>query len=184
MIQNNFYVLSGAMGAGKTAVLSRLRDMGIPCVAEPAREILAEPRRNKEMGVPEKNAELFCMLMLSRSIHNYSENRAVEKTVVFDRGIPDMVAYAKLFTLDETSYAIAAREFRYNPTVFYLPPWEEIYTNDSERKMSFEDAKAFGATVRSIYERLGYHILEVPRISLGERVQFLIDRIASRGGII
>ena len=116
--------------------------------------------------------------MLSRSIHNYYENRAMEKAVVFDRGIPDMIAYARLFQLDETSYANAAKEFRYNPTVFYLPAWEEIYTNDSERKMSFEDAKAFGTVVRSIYEELGYRSLEVPRFSLEERVKFIFARIA------
>ena len=179
MTKVNFYILSGAMGAGKSAVLSRLRDLGIPCVPEPAREILAEQRLIQAMGVPEKNADLFSMLMLSRSIHNYYENRAMATAVVFDRGIPDMIAYARLFKLDETSYTNAAQEFRYNPTVFYLPAWEEIYTNDSERKMSFEDAKAFGAVVKSIYEELGYLILEVPRFSLEERVQFILARIAN-----
>ncbi len=179
MTKVNFYILSGAMGAGKSAVLSKLRALGIPCVPEPAREILAEQRLIQAMGVPEKNTDLFSMLMLSRSIHNYYENRAMEKAVVFDRGIPDMIAYARLFKLDETSYANAAKEFRYNPTVFYLPAWEEIYTNDLERKMSFEDAKAFGVVVRSIYEELGYRILEVSRFSLEERVQFILARIAN-----
>jgi predicted ATPase len=89
MTKNNFYVLSGAMGGGKSAVLSRLRDFGIHCVPEPAREILAEQRIIKAMGVPEKNADLFSMLMLSRSIHDYYENSSVEESVVFDRGIPD-----------------------------------------------------------------------------------------------
>jgi predicted ATPase len=175
MTRTNFYVLSGAMGGGKSTVLSRLRDFGIHCVPEPAREILAEQRLIKSIGVPEKNADLFGMLMLSRSIHNYLENSAAEESVVFDRGIPDMIAYARLFGLDETSYANAAQEFRYNPRVFYFPAWEEIYTNDSERRMSFEDAEAFGTLVRTIYEKFGYQILEVPRFSLEERVQFILD---------
>ena len=94
------------------------------------------------------------------------------------RGIPDMLAYARLFELDEIPYTNAAREFRYHLTVLFLPAWEEIYTTDSERKMSFRDAEAFGAVVRSIYENLGYQIIEVPRISLEERVQFILERIA------
>ena len=179
MTKTNFYILSGAMGGGKSTVLSRLRDVGIRCVPEPAREILAEQRLIKAMGVPEKNADLFSMLMLSRSIHNYYENSTVEEAVVFDRGIPDMIAYARLFMLDETSYANAAQEFRYNSTVFYLPAWEEIYTYDSERKMSFEQAQDFGSVVRSIYEKFGYRILEVPRFSLEERVRFILDKIAN-----
>jgi predicted ATPase len=180
MTKINFYVLSGAMGGGKSTVLSRLRDFGIHCVSEPAREILAEQRLIKAMGVPEKNADLFCMLMLSRSIHNYYEHSSVEESVVFDRGIPDMVAYASLFRLDETSYFNAAKEFRYNTTVFYFPAWEEIYTNDAERKMSFEDAKEFGTVVRSIYDNFGYRILEVPQFSLEERVKFILDRISNQ----
>jgi predicted ATPase len=175
MTRTNFYVLSGAMGGGKSAVLSRLRDSGIHCVPEPAREILAEQRLIQATGVPEKNADLFGMLMLSRSIHNYLENSPAEQSVIFDRGIPDMVAYARLFGLDGTSYANAAEEFRYNPRVFYFPAWGEIYTNDSERKMSFEEAEAFGTLVRSIHEKFGYQILEVPRFSLEERVQFVLD---------
>ena len=161
-------------------VLSRLSALGIPCVPEPAREILAEQRRIHARGVPEKDPDLFSMLMLSRAIHNYQENSAMEQPVVFDRGIPDMVAYARLFELDETPYRNAAQEFRYHRTVFYFPPWEEIYTTDSERKMSFEDAKAFGVVVRSIYETFGYRMLEVPRFSLEERVQFIRQRIAGQ----
>jgi predicted ATPase len=154
--------------------------LGIPCVPEPAREILAEQRRIHARGVPEKDTDLFSILMLSHAIHNYQENSALEQPVVFDRGIPDMVAYARLFRLDETPYGNAAQEFRYNPTAFYFPPWQEIYTNDSERKMSFEEAKAFGVVVRSIYEAFGYRILEVPHFSLEERVQFIRDQIADR----
>ena len=158
-------------------VLSRLSALGIPCIPEPAREILAEQRRINARGVPEKDPDLFSMLMLSRAIHSYQQNSALEEPVVFDRGIPDMVAYARLFRLDETPYGNAAQEFRYHRTVFYFPPWEEIYTTDSERKMGFEDAKAFGVMVRSIYETFEYRMLEVPRFSLEERVQFIRERI-------
>jgi predicted ATPase len=177
MTSFNFYILSGAMGAGKSAILSKLKDIGIFWVPEPAREILAEQRLIQGMGVPEKNASLFSALMLSRSIYNYYECSSRQETVVFDRGIPDMVAYARLFRLDEASYANAAKEFRYNATVFFLPAWEAIYTNDAERKMSFEEAQAFGSAVRTIYQELGYRILEVPRFSLDERVDFILDRI-------
>lgn len=177
MSKMNFYVLSGAMGAGKSATLSRLTELGMLCVPEPAREILAEQRSIKGRGVPEKSPDMFTMLMLSRSIHDYSIHRPEAETVIFDRAIPDMIAYARLFRLDETPYVNAAQEFRYNPNVFYFPAWEKIYRNDSERKMSFDDASAFGSVVRSIYEGCGYHILDVPRLTVEERVQFILNCI-------
>ena len=180
MIKINYWVLSGAMGGGKSAVLSRLKDLGGATVPEPAREILAEQRLIQAKGVPERNVDLFTMLMLSRSIHNYYEHLSGEEAVIFDRGIPDMIAYARLFRLDETSYENAAKEFRYNPMVFHFPAWEQIYTTDSERKMSFEAAKTFGDDVRSIYEKLSYRILEVPCFSAEERVQFIWHRISNK----
>jgi predicted ATPase len=82
--------------------------------------------------------------------------------------------------LDETSYSNAAEEFRYNTMVFCFPAWEKIYTNDAERKMSFEKAKEFETVVRSIYENFGYRILEVPRCSLEERVKFILDRVSNQ----
>lgn len=175
----NFYVLSGAMGGGKSTILARLSACGLACVPEPARAILAEQRLIKAQGVPEQNAGLFSMLMLARAIHNYTEKSSRETPVVFDRGMPDMIAYARLFQLDETPYANAAQAFRYNPTVFYFPAWAAIYTTDTERKMSFAAAQDFGAVVRSIYEQHGYRILAVPRCSPEERVNFICASIAN-----
>jgi predicted ATPase len=93
-----------------------------------------------------------------------------------------MIAYARLFQLDETPYTNAAREFRYNPNVFYFPAWESIYTTDSERKMSFEDASAFGSVVSSIYAGCGYHLLDVPRLTVDERAQFILNCIKTHKG--
>ncbi|MCB9134822.1 MAG: AAA family ATPase [Anaerolineales bacterium] len=177
MIKPNFYILSGAMGGGKSTILSALKARGHHCIPEPAREILAEQRLIQGVGVPEKNPDMFCSLMLSRAMHNYSQNLSTAGNVIFDRSIPDMLVYARLFSLDETPYTHAAHEFRTHPTVFFFPAWQEIYTNDSERKMSFEQARAFGDTVRAIYEKFGYRILEVPRFSIEERVQFILDKL-------
>src|SRR5262249_27535857 len=70
--------------------------------------------------------------------------------VVFDRGLPDMMAYAALFSLDSKSFYRAADQNRYNPRAFFFDGWEEIYTNDSERKISFEGARIFGESVQLI----------------------------------
>jgi predicted ATPase len=72
---------------------------------------------------------------------------------------------------------LAASGVHYNPTVFYFAGWQEIYTNDEERKISFAGAQAFGIDVKSIYEGLGYQMLEVPRLSIEERVKFNLERI-------
>lgn len=171
-------VLTGAMGGGKTAVLEALKSRGVSCVPEPARIILAQQRAIGGRGVPETDAGLFTMLMLSRALQ---DGEAPDRDArVFDRGVPDMVAYAELFGLDTGPYWRAAERYRYGKTVLYFPPWEAIYTNDDERKIPFEGARDFGLAVRRVYETLGYQVIDVPLVSLGERVEFVLNAVKAR----
>jgi len=177
LIKTNYFVLTGAMGSGKSTLIREIKKAGIKCVAEPAREILAEQRAIESDGVPEQNSELFCKLMLSRALQNYSQGMNGSEVQVFDRGIPDMIAYAELFSIDPTSFYRASDQNRYNPRVFFFEGWPEIYTNDSERKISFEGARMFGESVRSIYQKLGYQLLNVPFQSIEERTNFILERL-------
>ena len=61
------FILTGAPGSGKTAVLNRLRDQ-FTCVDEPAREILAEQRSTGGRGTWDQDPSLFVHLLLQRSI--------------------------------------------------------------------------------------------------------------------
>ena len=88
-----------------------------------------------------------------------------------------MVAYAELFAIDSTSFYKAAELYQYNPSAFFFDGWEEIYTNDAERKISFEGASRFGESVRLIYQKLGYQILNVPFQSIEERTNFILERL-------
>jgi predicted ATPase len=177
MTKTNYFVLTGAMGGGKSSLLREISKAGIRCVSEPAREILTEQRSIESDGVPEQNPELFCKLMLSRSLQNYNQALNALDVQVFDRGIPDMIAYAELFSIDSTSFHKASDLYRYNPRVFFFDGWEEIYTNDAERKIGFEGARMFGASVRLIYQKLGYQIVKVPFLSIEERTNFILERI-------
>jgi predicted ATPase len=165
------------MGGGKSTLLREIRKAGIRCVSEPAREILAEQRSIASEGVSEHNPELFCKLMLSRSLQNYNQRMNASEVQVFDRGIPDMIAYAELCSIASTSFYKASDQYRYNLRVFFFAGWEEIYTTDSERKMSFEGARMFGERVRLIYQKLGYQIVNVPFQSIEERTNFILERL-------
>ncbi len=169
----NGYVLTGAPGGGKTAILRELAGMGFAVVAEPAREVLAEQRAAGGNGVPERNPGLFCELMLAKAVAQFRGIPRGDRPVFFDRGIPDMIGYARLFGVPESAAWRAAREYRYNALVFVTPSWEEIYGPDDERKMSFEAARDFGEELRSIYAVLGYSLIEVPHGSLRERAEFV-----------
>jgi len=177
MRKENYYVLTGAMGAGKSTVLKALRNLGITCIDEPAREILAEQRSIDGNGVPEKDSQLFTELLLSRSIYQYKQNQDKNDVVIFDRGLPDNIGYAQLFGLNTNAPLNAGKHYQYNNMVLFLPAWEAIYVNDDERKMTYEAAKQFGDNVKNIYQQLGYKVIDVPLVSPLLRAKFIIDMI-------
>ena len=101
--------------------------------------------------------------------------------VFFDRGIPDLIGYFELFGLDASDAAAAAAEHRYHDLVFVLPSWPEIYVTDSERRMTFEAAAAFGDRVRRIYVELGYSVVDVPCNTIVARTRFILDTLGLVG---
>lgn len=165
------------MGAGKSTVLNKIREKGYSCVEEPAREILKEQRRVNGEGVPEKNPKEFNDLMLQRMIRQYNFNSDKNEIIIFDRGIPDIIGYSELLNSENETPVTASKEFRYNKHVFVFKGWKDIYATDDERKMSFELAINFGKNILKIYQSLGYETLDVPFVSVGERVSFITEAI-------
>lgn len=166
------YVLTGAPGAGKTAILEHL-GADVRCVGEPAREILAEQRASGGGGTPDQDPSLFVDLLLRRSIAKHEAAREGEGPVLFDRGVPDCVAYASYLGVDPTASRRACAAHRYHREVLILEPWEAIYTTDDERTMTFADTLAFHDAVRAAYAEATYALVEVPRGSVGDRAAFV-----------
>lgn len=179
MRATDLYIVTGAPGSGKTAILDHVGG-GIRCVDEAAREILAEQRLVDGMGTPDRDARLFLDLLLHRSIDKHVAAQPWEGSVVFDRGIPDCIAYAVMLGVDPTPSLLASQRHRYNNQVFLLEPWEEIYVVDEERTMSFADTIPFHGALMDAYARAGYALVEVPRDSVDNRAAFLRDFIADR----
>jgi len=160
--ESNLFILTDAPGSGKTAILGRLGNE-FRCVDEPAREVLAEQRATGGSGTWDQDASLFVHLLLQRSIEKYAMARKSGKTVIFDRGIPDCIVHAVRAGTDPTPSLEAADAYRHQPHVLFLEPWSDIYKTDEERIMSFDDTVSFSQTLRDVYERSGYTLVDVPR---------------------
>jgi predicted ATPase len=166
-------VITGAPGTGKTAILRSLEST-LAHVPEPAREVLAEQRAIGGTGVPQSNPTRFVELLLERSIEKHGAALWRGQSVLFDRGIPDCVAYARQLGVDPEPSRRAAAFYRYAPTVLVTRPWAEIYATDDERKMSFEATLPFQRMMEEAYEEAGYGLVEIPRGPIEERGAFVL----------
>jgi predicted ATPase len=176
---SGLFILTGAPGSGKTAILSRLSSE-FQCVGEPAREVLAEQRSTGGRGTWDRDPSLFVHLLLQRSIEKYQAARTSGETSIFDRGIPDCVVYAVRAGTDPSPSLTAVDAFRYQPQVPFLEPWSDIYRTDEERVMSFADTVSFSEELKDVYKRSGYTLIHIPRGSIDARAAFVRELIARR----
>ncbi len=172
----NFFVLTGGPGSGKTAVLNELSGLGFLAVPEVARTIIQKQQMMGGDATHTGNRSAFCDLMLDQSIADYCKMQEEEKRVFFDRGIPDLYGYAAAFCEEiNTNIINAVTQFRYNKTVFIFPPWQEIYETDRERQQDFQEAIYTYASIKEAYLTCGYTLIEMPKISITERANFILQ---------
>jgi len=178
MTKPRLIVMTGAPGTGKTAILRSLEPTLVH-VPEPAREVLAEQRAIGGTGTPQSDAARFVELLLERSIEKHRAALERGQSVLFDRGVPDCIAYARQLGGDPEPCRKAAALYRYEGAVLVARPWEAIYTTDEERRMTFAATLPFQRLIEEAYLEAGYELTEIPRGPLHERVDF-VARFASR----
>jgi len=66
---------------------------------------------------------------------------------------------------------------KYHNVVFITPAWREIYKNDSERQESFKQAVQIEKHLKDSYKKFGYQLVEIPKISVKDRVHFILSKI-------
>jgi len=93
-------IVTGAPGTGKTAIIERLGP-AIHRMPEPARAVIADYRLIEGPDAGQPPVEVFVDLLLQRSIEHYETAQELQGLVVFDRGVPDCIAYAEWFGTDQ-----------------------------------------------------------------------------------
>lgn len=176
---DNLFIVTGAPGAGKTTLLAAAAAAGITVGQEAARAVIQSQAAIDGPAVQWRAAAMFAELMLDRDIQSWQALHGHPGPVLCDRGIPDLVAYGRMLKLSETDhFARAAMLYRYNATVFFAPPWREIYADDAERVEGWDHAQRICQPMRDVYEELGYRIVELPKVPVAERLVFVKDTIA------
>ena len=181
MNTNNYFVITGGPGVGKTTLLQELQKRFFTCIPEVAREIIREQVAVQGDALPWKNKELYLQKMFDRSVDGYLAAKNNNSSLIFfDRGIPDSFSYAKIIGFGETeSMERDAMYHRYNQNVFFLWPWRDIYTTDDERKQSWEEALVSAELNAETYRRFNYTLIDVPNDSPEKRADFILTWVGN-----
>ena len=175
-----FIIVSGGPGSGKSTLIDALENEGFARTVEAGRAIIQDQIVIGGTALPWSDRALFAELMLSWEMRSHAMAELQHGTVFFDRGVPDVIGYLTLCDLPVPQHMEeAARQVRYNRTVFLAPPWAEIFAQDAERKQDFDEAVRTFEAMDKTYRRLGYEIALLPKSSVEERVRFIRKTLPS-----
>ncbi|MDF1634224.1 AAA family ATPase [Mycoplana sp. MJR14] len=170
-----FFLLSGCSGGGKSTLLAALQEQGHLAFEEPGRQVVKAQMLIDGPGLPWRDQALFAELCVFCAVEQMETAAGSTGPVFFDRGIVDAVAFFDYLGREVPAHLErAAQLLRYNATVFLTPPWRAIYAGDNERRHSYEEAVAQYHASLKTFARFGYRPVELPRASVGERVDFVL----------
>jgi predicted ATPase len=173
------YVLTGAPGAGKTAILRQLELDGHQVVEEAATDVIA---LRQAIGEPEPHAnQAFIDAILSLQLRRQQANQAGAgadgSIVFFDRSPVCTLALSRYLGYPESALLTAevGRLLRcgsYARTVFFVRSLGFV-TPTAARRISLADSLVFEEVHERTYRDLGFRLVDVPPGPLAERARLV-----------
>ena len=170
-------IITGGPGTGKSTLIRTLKARNYAVCEEMSRKII---RTQQKLGTklnPWQDVYGFSHLVFAGM---KKELRLTPSTsfVFHDRGVPDIAAYLLKSeyllprTLQDFPYP-----YVYHIKAFILPPWRTIYHKDNERRESFQGAKQFFGSLKAVYKKWQFVLIEVPKTSPQQRADFVLNHL-------
>lgn len=174
---NRLIVISGCSGGGKSTLLTELGRRGYPVVEEPGRRVVADQMRSNRPALPWTDMISFLHRVSALARSDLKTTNASDGWIFFDRGLVDAVTALQHATGDPLLKALAEEVPHYYKLVFLVPPWPEIYVQDSERRHSLDDASEEYLRLLDAYPALGYHVHIIPKTTVVERADYVLSTL-------
>ena len=180
------YVLTGAPGAGKTAILRLLEANGYPVVEEAATDVIAlgHALGNAE---PWQDPDFIDKVLVLQRQRQESIRESGGTTVFFGRSPACTLALGRYLgftasSLLSTEVSRVIAEGTYEPLAFFIRNQGFVQPTPA-RQISFQDSLAFERLHEEAYRELGFQLIEVPAGFLADRVA-LIETIGGVAAVV
>ena len=173
--KNKRIVLAGGPSTGKTSVLNELKKLGFVCYDEAARDILSD-YSSKGSSFKLDPIKISREILRKRD-NNYNDASRIScknDIIFYDRGVHEITAYLRFVNQSNDYWEELLKNYKYD-MVFIFPSWKEIYTKDDNRIEEYEEAMKISPFIYQIYDESSILSIEVPNVSVKERVEFILN---------
>jgi predicted ATPase len=171
-------VIAGGPGTGKSTLLRALATSGEICYEEVSRALIREQLAKAGRYLPWGDLWGFAQ-ECGRRMYAQLADSARHARCFFDRGLPDLIGYLSHGGRSAPD-AWRTTSHAYARTVFFAPPWRDIYVNDAERPQTFADAFGLSAHIRRAYLDGGFRLVELEKGSVADRLQQVLRCLEAR----
>jgi predicted ATPase len=174
MKESKWYVITGAPSSGKTTIINQLSGLGYHTCVETARMLIEiELSKGKKLEEIRKNEIEFQKKVFETKV-KLEKKLPKDKIVFLDRGLPDSIAYYQLYE-HETKEILEVCKKKIYKKIFFLEllqfKKDHVRTEDRERTIKLNNL------LKKAYLDLGYEVISVPRMSVKERVEFILSNL-------
>ncbi|WP_300380012.1 AAA family ATPase [Henriciella sp.] len=168
-------VISGCSSGGKSTLLEELGRRGHHTMEEPGRNIVREALATGSDALPWVNAESFVSRAIEYANASLNSVQHIDGPVFFDRSAIDALAHFERLSIRAPDALKALGEgCLYSSPVFFAPPWPDLYQQDDERPLPYEEAVREYGWLRLAYPARGYALIDLPKASVAERADFML----------
>jgi predicted ATPase len=169
------FILTGAPGAGKTALIRRLETLGHEVVEEAATDVIALAQAGgleRPWETPGFITDIAALQSWREAAPMRSDHRFADRSVFCTIALAEWLGYPVPAELQGTAEWLAASGW-FERRVFLIAQLGFI-ENTQARRISLEEATRFGTVHEAVYERYGFELLRIPPASISERAAVVL----------
>ena len=176
--EKRFFVVTGGPGSGKSSLIDRLQRNGYAGSVEAGLGIIQDQVIVGGTALPWSDPNAFRATDAELGNAVLPHCAACRRTgVLRPRGARCVGIFAVVGCPRARTHGEGGAVFRYYRRVFITPPWQEIFQQDRERKQGFDEAVRTYDVLVATYTTYGYELVEIPRVSVEQRVRFVLQSL-------